>query len=70
MEKIKPYAKAIVAIVGAVLTTVLVQFPDSELLQEWGPIVASLLTAISVYMIPNKDPLALHQDESVMPPGA
>lgn len=66
----KPYAKTIVAIAGAVLTTVLTQFPDNSDLQHWGPIVASLLTAISVYYVPNKDPLAQHQDESVMPPGA
>jgi len=49
----KEYAKAIVAIAGAVLTTVLVQFPDNSDVQTWGPIVSSLLTAIAVYATPN-----------------
>ena len=49
----KAYAKAIVAIAGAVLTTVLVQFPDNSDVQTWGPIVSSLLTAIAVYATPN-----------------
>jgi hypothetical protein len=47
------YAKAIVAVIGAVLTTVLVQFPDNADVQTWGPIVSSLLTAIAVYVTPN-----------------
>lgn len=68
MNKIAPYAKAVVAVLGAVLVTVLAQFPDNETVQTWGPIVASLLTAISVYVVPNRDPLAEHQDESVQPP--
>ena len=47
------YLKAIVAIAGAVLTTVLVQFPDSSVVQQWGPIVAALITAVGVYVVPN-----------------
>lgn len=70
MEKIAPYAKAVVAIVGAVVTACLTQFPDSEAVQEWGPIVSALLTAVSVYAVPNKDPEARHQAESVQPPSA
>jgi len=49
----REYAKAIVAILGAVLTTVLVQFPDNSDVQTWGPIVATFLTAIAVYATPN-----------------
>jgi hypothetical protein len=52
----KKYAKAFVAVAGAVLTTVLVQFPDNADVQTWGPIVSSLLTAIAVYAIPNEPP--------------
>lgn len=70
MDKIAPYAKTVVAIFGAVLTVVLVQFADNEAVQTWGPILSALLTAVTVYAVPNKDPQALHQDESVQPPRA
>jgi len=63
-----PYSKAIVAVVGAVITTLLVQLPDNEVVQTWGPIITTFLTAISVYAVSNKDPKALHQSESVQPP--
>ena len=68
MTKFLPYAKALVAILGAAITTALVQLPDSDAVQTYGPIVASVLTALSVYLVPNKDPLAEHQDESTQPP--
>ena len=68
MTKFLPYAKALIAILGAAITTALVQLPDSEAVQTYGPIVASILTALSVYAVPNKDPQAEHQDESVQPP--
>ena len=55
MDKIKPYAKAVVAILGAVLTAVLTQFPESETVQQWGPIVAALLTTLGVYLVPNTE---------------
>jgi hypothetical protein len=70
MSNLAPYAKTVVAILGAVLTAVLTQFPDNEAVQQWGPIVSALLTALTVYAVPNKDPEASHQDESVQPPQA
>jgi hypothetical protein len=70
VTSIAPYAKTVVAIAGAVLTAVLTQFPDSEAVQQWGPIVSALLTALTVYAVPNRDPQATHQDESVQPPSA
>jgi hypothetical protein len=70
MDKITPYAKTVVAIIGAVLTVVLVQFADNEAVQTWGPIVSAFVTAVSVYAVPNKDPEGAHQDESVQPPAA
>jgi hypothetical protein len=70
VNQLAPYAKTVVAILGAVLTAVLTQFPDSEAVQTWGPIVSALLTALTVYAVPNRDPLAEHQDESVQPPSA
>jgi hypothetical protein len=47
------YAKAIVAVAGAVLVAITTQFPDNSVVQQWGPIVTSLLTAVSVYVVPN-----------------
>jgi hypothetical protein len=70
MTKVQPYLKFVVAIFGAVVTTALVQFPDNSTVQTWGPIVVTVLTALGVYAVPNKDPHALHQQESVQPPGA
>ena len=68
MTRVQPYMKAIVAILGAVLTAVVTQFPDNEAVQQWGPIVSALLTALAVYAVPNKDPQGTHQDESVQDP--
>lgn len=70
MNKVLPYAKAIIAVLGAVVTTALVQFPDNLALRQWGPVVASLVTALSVYLVPNNDPLGQKQSESVQPPPA
>jgi peptidoglycan/LPS O-acetylase OafA/YrhL len=47
------YLKAIVAVLGAVLTTVLATFPDNPDVQHWGAIISSFLTAILVYFLPN-----------------
>lgn len=68
--KLQPYLKFVVAVVGAIATTALTQYPDSHAVQTWGPVVASVVTALGVYATPNKDPQALHQDESVQPPAA
>lgn len=70
MKDISPYAKTAVAILGAVLTAVMTQFPDNAAVQQWGPIVAALLTAVGVYAVPNKDPEGSHQQESTQPPYA
>lgn len=67
MNSIAPYMKTVVAVLGAVLTAVMTQFPDSEQVQQWGPIVSALLTALAVYVVPNKDPQGTHQDESTQP---
>ena len=68
MSKVAPYMKTVVAILGAVLTAVMTQFPDNAAVQQWGPIVSALLTALAVYAVPNKDPQGTHQDESVQNP--
>ena len=47
------YLKAAVAVLSAVLVTVLAQFPENSGVQQWGPIVAAVLGAIAVYAVPN-----------------
>ena len=68
MSKVAPYMKTVVAILGAVLTAVMTQFPDHQGVQQWGPIVSALLTAVAVYAVPNADPTGTHQAESTQPP--
>ena len=77
MTTIQPYMKAVVAVLGALVTAlvavlpvVMESFPEHQGVQTWGPIVSAFLTAVAVYVVPNKDPLARHQDESTQPPGA
>ena len=70
MDSIKPYSKAIVSILGALVVAVMQAFPESAAVQQWGSIVAALVTAVAVYAVPNRDPQAEHQAESVQPPEA
>lgn len=50
MYKILQYAKAIAALIGAVLTSVIVILPEVPL---WLAIVSAVVTAVAVYAIPN-----------------
>ena len=77
MEKIAPYWKAVVGFVapGAVLLSAAVteaskggeHITDGEWITA---ILAMIITSAGVWAVPNKDPRALHQRESVQPPGA
>jgi hypothetical protein len=71
MNRIAPYAKALVAAVVAGLGS-LYQALDGDqsiTVQEWIAVAMTTLTALGVvFAIPNKDPEAEHQDESVQPP--
>lgn len=68
VDKIKPYAKAIVAFIGFLVTFVGPEFADNEGVQRWVRIAAGLATTLGVFLVPNQDPNAEHQDESVQPP--
>ena len=70
MKSITPYSKAIVSILGALVVAVMQAFPDNNGVQQWGSIIAALVTALAVYAVPNADPAGTHQDESVQPPTA
>lgn len=70
MKTIAPYAKAIVGALIAGLGS-LQQSLDNDTVtaQEWtGVAIATLSGLALVWAIPNKDPDAEHQDESVQPP--
>ncbi len=75
MNTLSPYMKATVAFLTPGLTTLgLALQATSEggstvTATEWvGIALASLATAGVVFAVPNRDPLAQHQDESVQPP--
>ena len=68
MSSIKPYSKAMVAIVGAVVTGLTQVFPDNPDVSRWCAFVMSVLTVAAVYLVPNADPAGTHQAESVQPP--
>lgn len=49
MSKLSPYMKAVIAILGTVLTSLAVYYGSTH----WYPIVVSVVSAISVYLVPN-----------------
>lgn len=75
MDKIAPYWKAVVGFLApaAVLLTSAVQDSsrggETITQGEWiTAACACVITAGAVYVVPNRDPAARHQDESVQPP--
>lgn len=52
------YAKAIIAIVGAAVTAALGVFPPSSPAWTVAQIIAAVLTASGVYVVPNVKPAA------------
>lgn len=73
MSKFAPYAKAVVAAIVAGLGSLYQALDGDQVVtgQEWIAVAMTTLTALGVvFAIPNKDPEAEHQAESVQPPGA
>ena len=77
LDRIKPYAKAVAAFLApaAVALTSAVQDAsaggDTITTGEWVTAAcACFITAGMVFAVPNRDPQARHQDESVQPPAA
>ena len=75
LDKIKPYAKAVAAFLAPSVTALVQAVQESSqggtaiTGPEWiGILAAGLITGGAVYTIPNRDPLAEHQRESVQPP--
>jgi len=69
VNKISPYAKAAVGFATAAVVAYLGATDGGVTKDEWLKIIlAGLAGSGLVYVVPNKDPRALHQDESVQPP--
>lgn len=70
MNAVSPYFKAITAALVAGLTAILTGLDNDVLTKaEWVQAAIAFLVALSaVWAVPNKDPQAEHQDESVQPP--
>lgn len=69
-RKLETVAKAGVGGVAGVVTAVTYAMQDGEITSgEWVGIVLALLgSAAAVWVVPNKDPQGVAQDESVQPP--
>jgi hypothetical protein len=75
MNKLAPYWKTVVGFIapGAVLIgSAVTEASDGGstiTAAEWvTAVVACIVTSAAVYGVPNRDPHALHQQESVQPP--
>jgi hypothetical protein len=70
MTKIAPYAKALIGAVVAGLASLQQALDDGVVNPQEGTGVAiAFLSGLAlVWAVPNKDPEAEHQDESVQPP--
>jgi hypothetical protein len=71
MEKIAPYAKAVVGAAVAALAFAIPVVDDGVTLSETLGILMAGLTGLGVvFAVPNKDRRGRHQRESVQPPHA
>lgn len=72
MNTFAPYAKAIVGALTAGLGALGTALTDGDVsAQEWVAVASATLVALGVvFGVPNRDPHAEHQDESVQPPYA
>jgi hypothetical protein len=72
MSKLAPYMKAVIGALVAGLASLQQALDDGSVsAQEWTAVAIAFLTAGAVvFAVPNKDPEAEHQAESVQPPAA
>jgi hypothetical protein len=75
LDKIKPYAKAVVAFLVPTAGSLVGAMQDASpggstvTAAEWiGALIIGVTSSGFVYGTPNRDPLALRQNESVQPP--
>lgn len=70
MEKVTPYLKAYAALVGSIATALLAVYTTDTEVGRVLTVVSVIATAVATWAVPNLDPGARHQDESVQPPYA
>ena len=69
LDNFKPYAKAIVAFFTSFGGAYALALPDGITGGEWVAIIAATgVATFGVFITPNTDPKAEHQEESVQPP--
>lgn len=67
---VQPNLKAYAALVGSIVTALLTIYgPDTEV-GHWLSVIGVVATTVGTWAIPNLDPTAERQDESVQPPDA
>lgn len=66
-EKLQQYAKAIVSLVGAILTAGAFTLPDEA--QPWVGLGLAVLTAVATYAVPNKQVVPTMTDNDALVPG-
>lgn len=55
LAKLKPYAKAIIAVIVAGVVALQAALTDGEVTtDEWKAIIAAVVTAVLVYLVPNR----------------
>lgn len=68
MNAVVPYLKAYAALVGAIATALLGVYTADTEVGRVLTVVSVVATAVVTWAVPNLDPRARHQDESVQPP--
>lgn len=54
LQKLSPYRKTIVAIIGAALTWAIANYANDPEVSKYLSLLTALLTAAGVYQVPNK----------------
>lgn len=68
MDKVTPYLKTYAALIGSIATALLAVYKGDTQVGQILTVVSVIATAIVTWAVPNLDPKATHQDESVQPP--
>lgn len=70
MDKVTPYLKAYAALVGSIATALLGVYTTDTKLGQALTVISIIATVFATWRVPNLDPKAEHQDESVQPPNS
>lgn len=63
-----PYLKAYAALIGSIATALLAVYASDSTVGQALTVVSVIATAVATWAVPNLDPHAERQDESVQPP--